>query len=111
MQHHNHVVAVGISGSITSVIQVCDLVANKILIQHIHDSYYLWHTAHIRDVKNEILAHGGSPNNAHIKAKISINNMIGMIEGAVRLSIRNNMSGICSKLFTQSRPRPLDVLQ
>ena len=83
-QHQDRLVVVGISGGITSVIQVCDLVANKILKQLIRDSYYLWRTAHIRDVKSEILAKGGSPNNERIKVKMPINDMIGMVESAVK---------------------------
>ena len=39
-QHVDRLVMTELSGGLTSVIQVCDLVANKLLKQLMHDGYY-----------------------------------------------------------------------
>jgi hypothetical protein len=48
-EHKDRIVAVGIKGGLTSVIQVCDLVANKDLKQLIKTHYHTWHTGFIRE--------------------------------------------------------------
>jgi hypothetical protein len=57
-QHVDLLVVVGFSGGRTSLIQVSDLVANKLLKQLIHGGSYQWCTAFIQDKKAKIAASG-----------------------------------------------------
>ena len=74
---------VGITG-ITSVVQVCDLVANKLLKHFIRDGYYVWRTAYIKKAKDDIIAKGGNPNNQRVKIKITNEEMTTIVEDAVK---------------------------
>ena len=69
---------------LTSVIQVCDLIANKDLKHYIKDGYYKWHTEFIAEKKAEIERAGGSRNNARIKMKMPINKMTVIVEDGVK---------------------------
>lgn len=81
-RHVHCLVVVGLSGGLTSVIQMCDLVANKLLKQLMCGGYY--QCAFIQDKKANIAASGGNFHNECIKITIHNDEMISIVETAVR---------------------------
>jgi hypothetical protein len=78
----DRIVAVGIKGGLTSVIQVCDLVANKDLKQLIKTQYYLWRTEFLKGETAKKVA-AGNPNEP-IKIKVPIDETATMVEAAFK---------------------------
>ena len=67
IDQHPKLVVVCINGGLTSVIQLCDLISNKDLKQAIRVGHY--------EKEIKIAEIGDSPNNAHIKFKMPIDEM------------------------------------
>jgi hypothetical protein len=83
-QHKDRIIAVGIRGGLTSVIQVCDLVANKDLKQLIKTQYYLWRTDFIKGERERLIAEGKDPLNTRIKIKVPLEDTVKMVEAAFK---------------------------
>ena len=81
-EHSDRIVCVGISGGLTSVIQVCDLVANKDLKQFIKNRYYTWRTEFIKKKRAELIQ-AGTPSE-RITIKIPRDVMIKIVEEAIK---------------------------
>jgi hypothetical protein len=81
-EHKVRIVAVGIKGGLTSVIQVCDLVAD--LKQLIKTHYYTRRTGFIREERARLVAAGKDPLNERIKIKISLEETVSMVEVAFK---------------------------
>ena len=81
-ENKDRLVCVGIDGGLTSVIQVCDLVANKDLKHFIKTKYYKWRTEFIKNKRQELIQ-AGTPNE-RIKIKIPRDEVIKIVEEAVK---------------------------
>ena len=81
-EHSDRIVCVGITGGLTSVIQVCDLVANKDIKQFIRNRYYMWRTEFIRAERSKLIQ-AGTPDE-RIKLKIPRDVMINVVEEAFK---------------------------
>eukprot|EP00956_Cyclotella_meneghiniana_P024783 scaffold50391_cov37-Cyclotella_meneghiniana.AAC.1 len=100
IDQHPRLVVVGIYGGLTSIIQVCDLIANKDLKQAIRKGYYKWRTNFIANKKAEIEREGGSPNNARIKFKMPIDEMTVIVEDGVKeFNIQQHSVDSVRKMF------------
>ena len=76
IDQHPKLVVVCINGGLTSVIQLCDLISNKDLKQAIRVGHY--------EKEIKIAEIGDSPNNAHIKFKMPIDEMAVIAEYGVK---------------------------
>jgi hypothetical protein len=83
-EHKDRIVAVGITGGLTSVLQVCDLTCNKDLKAFIRNGYYSWRTTFIKAAKEKLKQEGKSEHDAWLTIKIGIAEMTNIVEAAVK---------------------------
>eukprot|EP00804_Cyclotella_cryptica_P009838 CCRYP_014149-RA/>CCRYP_014149-RA protein AED:0.04 eAED:-0.04 QI:0/-1/0/1/-1/1/1/0/248 len=74
-----------IYGGLTSVLQVCDLVANKLLKQLIKERYYKWKTDFICAEREKIMASGRDLRDVRIKVKVPLPVMIGIVDESFKV--------------------------
>lgn len=66
-----------IPGGLTSVLQICDLIINKVFKQNVRDLYYTWRAQHVRSQR---AIHG----NGRLKIKIPRDTLIVIVEQSIR---------------------------
>lgn len=68
-----------IDGGLTSILQVCDLTANKQIKAIIKEAYYKWRAQYIKAERSRL-----GDKHAHIKLKMNIEEMTSIIEKSVK---------------------------
>lgn len=78
-------VIVVVPKGLTSVMQVCDLVINKLLKQFIKDQYYNWRSEYVLEKRREIrLKNDGNDKAMRIQVKVDTQTMIKFVDAAVK---------------------------
>jgi len=84
VEEHSDRLCIGdLYGGLTSIIQICGLIANKDFKHFIRNKHFLWRTKFVFEQKQKIQARGGNANNERITIKGPLEAMINIVEDTV----------------------------